>query len=197
VSHIADGFDTAALCVRGRRLSLDFVATLSGRRTGRSVERLSEPRDLSRWLTEVELLASAPRATNPQLVRARELREAIRLLAEATIAEGDLDRAALELVNRSACGPLLVPQLDASGAMRATPVRGNAIDACLGSIAADAVNLLGGPDRELLKECSSPTCALLFIDRSRGRRRRWCSMETCGNRAKTRDYRRRVKARAR
>nr|WP_255307967.1 CGNR zinc finger domain-containing protein [Streptomyces marincola] len=32
-------------------------------------------------------------------------------------------------------------------------------------------------------------CGWFFIDSSRGRRRRWCSMKTCGNQAKAARYR--------
>jgi hypothetical protein len=36
-------------------------------------------------------------------------------------------------------------------------------------------------------------CSLLFVDTSRSGRRRWCSMERCGNRAKVAAHRRRRK----
>jgi predicted RNA-binding Zn ribbon-like protein len=42
-----------------------------------------------------------------------------------------------------------------------------------------------------LKACPDETCMWAFYDASRNRSRTWCSMEGCGNRAKTRRYRRR------
>jgi predicted RNA-binding Zn ribbon-like protein len=39
-------------------------------------------------------------------------------------------------------------------------------------------------DFEHAKACEGSTCTLLFVDRTRGRARRWCSMAICGNRAK-------------
>jgi predicted RNA-binding Zn ribbon-like protein len=42
-----------------------------------------------------------------------------------------------------------------------------------------------------LKVCPDETCEWAFFDESRNRSRTWCSMEVCGNRAKTRRYRRR------
>jgi predicted RNA-binding Zn ribbon-like protein len=194
---MADSLDPAALEVDGRRLCLDFTATLSGRRSASPVEHLSAPHDLSGWLQLTGVQADPSVASSAQLGRTRALREAIRSLAEATIAGHALDQEALALVNRMALGPRLVPQLRADGLEWAAPARGGVIEASLGSIAADALELLGGPDRFLLKECASPTCGLLFVDRSRARRRRWCSMQKCGNRAKTRDYRRRRKERRR
>jgi predicted RNA-binding Zn ribbon-like protein len=190
------GFDHAAFRVDGRALCLDLTATLSGRRSEQAVEHLREPNDLSRWLIATGMLAGEVRVSQAQLDRARELREAIRSLANDTIAGESFDDRALEFVNRMARPPRLVPQLTVDGLTHAAPARSGLVDAGLSSIAADAVELLGGRDRARLKECASPTCALLFIDRSRAGRRRWCSMETCGNRAKTSHYRKRVKERA-
>lgn len=45
-----------------------------------------------------------------------------------------------------------------------------------------------------VKACEGESCTLLFIDRTRGRGRRWCSMGVCGNRAKVSAHRRRKKA---
>ncbi len=45
-----------------------------------------------------------------------------------------------------------------------------------------------------VKACEGSTCTLLFVDRTRGRGRRWCSMAICGNRAKQAAHRNRRKA---
>jgi len=45
-----------------------------------------------------------------------------------------------------------------------------------------------------VKACEGPACTLLFVDHTRGHRRRWCSMAQCGNRAKQAAHRHRVKA---
>jgi predicted RNA-binding Zn ribbon-like protein len=39
-------------------------------------------------------------------------------------------------------------------------------------------------DLRHIRECSGDTCAWLFVDRTKNHTRRWCEMETCGNRAK-------------
>jgi predicted RNA-binding Zn ribbon-like protein len=44
-----------------------------------------------------------------------------------------------------------------------------------------------------VKACEGPACTLLFADHTRGRKRRWCSMALCGNRAKQAAHRHRVK----
>ena len=43
---------------------------------------------------------------------------------------------------------------------------------------------LGQHNADRLRCCSSETCILWFWDSSRGGRRRWCSMDRCGNRVK-------------
>jgi predicted RNA-binding Zn ribbon-like protein len=43
-----------------------------------------------------------------------------------------------------------------------------------------------------VKACEGPECTLLFVDRTRGRARRWCSMAVCGNRAKQAAHRQRT-----
>ena len=65
------------------------------------------------------------------------------------------------------------------------PARGPAVRA-----AHDLLDLLGDrPDR--LRQCEHERCALWFLDTSRNGTRRWCSMASCGNRAKAaRHYRR-------
>jgi predicted RNA-binding Zn ribbon-like protein len=47
----------------------------------------------------------------------------------------------------------------------------------------------------MLRVKSCPTCGWLFLDVSKNRSRRWCSMDTCGSVAKARRYYRRLKER--
>ncbi|WP_407176187.1 CGNR zinc finger domain-containing protein [Bradyrhizobium sp. STM 3562] len=44
-----------------------------------------------------------------------------------------------------------------------------------------------------VKACEGHSCTLMFVDRTRGRGRRWCSMAICGNRAKQAAHRNRLK----
>jgi hypothetical protein len=43
-----------------------------------------------------------------------------------------------------------------------------------------------------LKACREPGCRWIYYDYSRNRSRAWCSMASCGNRAKARAFRRRI-----
>lgn len=44
-----------------------------------------------------------------------------------------------------------------------------------------------------VKQCEGNQCTLMFVDHTRGRKRRWCSMAVCGNRAKAAAHRERMK----
>jgi len=44
-----------------------------------------------------------------------------------------------------------------------------------------------------VRECGNPACTLWFLDTTKAQRRRWCTVEICGNRAKAAAHRRRLK----
>ncbi len=171
------------------RPSLDFCAT-TGERWRRNFERLRSPADLGRWAVEAGLLAEPPAVDPPILVQARELREAIYRTAKLA-GEGSPASADIDAINRWAARPPLAPRLAADG--RSAQLSGGT-GALLATLARDAIDLVTGPYAHRVRECASDTCALLFVDASRPGRRRWCSMEGCGNRQKTANYRRRAKA---
>jgi predicted RNA-binding Zn ribbon-like protein len=57
-----------------------------------------------------------------------------------------------------------------------------------------AADLLVSGQVARIRACADRRCAWLFLDAARGRRRRWCSMEGCGNRAKARRHYKRHRA---
>jgi predicted RNA-binding Zn ribbon-like protein len=171
------------------RLCLDFVATV-GERWRRSFERLVGPEDLARWLVESGMLEEPPRVSEHQLESGRLLREAINRLARTGVEADVGDR--LEL-NRWAAHPPLVPQLSEQGEL--VWVSERPVEAAFATVARDAIDLLTGPLAGRIRECAAPDCALLFVDSSRPGRRRWCAGEACGNRTRTKAYRRRRKER--
>ncbi|HWF75176.1 MAG TPA: ABATE domain-containing protein [Solirubrobacteraceae bacterium] len=170
------------------RLCLDFVATV-GERWRRAFERLPAPEDFARWTAEAGVLTEPPSVSGRQLAAARALREAINRLARPGVEPHPGDR---EKVNRWAARAPLAPQLTAGGEL--VWVAARPVEAVLATIARDAADLLTGPWAGRIRECGAPDCALLFLDTSRPGGRRWCSTEACGNRARTKAYRRRRQA---
>lgn len=167
------------------RLCLDFVATV-GERWRRSFERLIGPDDLGRWMVETGMVDTPPHVSRRQLQDGRELREAINRLARPGVKPQLGDR---ETINRFAARPAVSPQLAGDGGV--TWVASRPVEAMFATVARDAVELLSGPLAGRIRECSAPDCALLFLDTSRPGRRRWCSSQACGNRSRTKAYRRR------
>lgn len=54
---------------------------------------------------------------------------------------------------------------------------------------AEAIALRATGEWTRLKTCALDSCRYVFYDESRNRSGRWCSMQVCGNRAKTAAYR--------
>ncbi|MFF2523423.1 CGNR zinc finger domain-containing protein [Streptomyces liangshanensis] len=191
----------AAFVFVGGRPCLDFAATV-GRRGSLDLERLPDPESLVRWFSEAGLTAPATtmRVTDADLERARGLRESAYRLVRAEPEGRAPDPADVALVNGFAAAPDLVPRLTwtpPEGPAAATGWSGeDAVGAALSTVARDTVTLLGSPLLARVKECENPVCTLLFLDDSQARRRRWCSMERCGNLAKVAGYRSRSARRA-
>ena len=132
---------------------------------------------------------------------ARELREAIYRIFSARV-EGrpappeDLDR--LNAALPDALGGMRVEMGNGSGDGQGGPAyawsrcdASETLAAPLRPIVRSAAELLVSGDLDRVRECDGTSCTWLFLDQSRNRSRRWCSMETCGNRAKARRHYRR------
>ena len=52
----------------------------------------------------------------------------------------------------------------------------------------DVAEFLASDQVEKVRQCAADDCELFFVNQSRNGRRRWCSMSTCGNRAKVNAY---------
>jgi len=167
---------------RGGHPALDLAATLAARFKEQPRELLTRPADLDRWLISSGLAARSPHATHEDVDLARELREAIYALAS-----GVAESSARKTLNAIAAHPAARPRLSCLGKLER---EGNARE-FLATIAREAVELFGGPEHERIHQCEGDGCALLFLDLSRMGRRRWCSMQGCGNRAKARAFRER------
>ena len=169
------------------RPCLDLAATV-GERWRRSFERLRTPEDLGRWLVAAGMTGQPLTVEQAELEAAWALRDAIYRAARLA-GNGALDPADMAQINSWAAAPVPAPRLDVRRRVSWSAER--PVEAALASIARDAVDLLSGPLATRVRECAAEDCALLFVDTSRPGRRRWCSMQGCGNRAKTTTYRHR------
>jgi predicted RNA-binding Zn ribbon-like protein len=72
----------------------------------------------------------------------------------------------------------------------------NPADHALYRIAVSLIDTLSHLSPERVRQCEHEDCILYFVDTSKGGRRRWCSMETCGNRHKAAEFYARKKNRS-
>jgi predicted RNA-binding Zn ribbon-like protein len=172
-------------------LALDFVGTLRARRNVEPTEKLTQPTDLDAWFSESGMLDAVTAATASDLAEAIELREAIYALAYARVTGDELPTDAVATVSSHAERlPISVSLTD--GKLERT----GSVRQALSSLARETIEIVGGPDAGLLRECSRPECTQVYLDTSRGHRRDWCSMKTCGNRVKASKFRARHSTRA-
>ena len=152
--------------------------------TGKDV--IDTPPGLVAWLEEFDLLPADAPVLDSDVTRARELREALRLLVRKN-AEPDLDAtAAAQTVSRVAATGRLTVEFSPEGSALLHPLdRG--IDGSLAAVAAGAFEAMENGTWTRLRACLR--CHWVSYDRSRNLSSRWCSMRYCGNRTKTRAYR--------
>ncbi|MGX2996671.1 CGNR zinc finger domain-containing protein [Streptomyces sp. JNUCC 64] len=173
-------FDPGALC-------LELVLTGGPGRLAR-YESLNAPGDLNRWLALSRLPDGlALPVTEDELTAVRAFRDTLYGLAADRAHGGPPDPARLATVNTAAGHAPLGIRFTPEGERAWAP--GATVAGLLSTVARDAIELFTGPHADRVRECATDNCYLLFVDASRPGRRRWCSMERCGNRHKVRAHR--------
>jgi len=180
--------DAARFLFLSGRLCIDFVHT-GGAAERRIFEEWHTPGDLADWLAASPLRVTGITVSTMDLRAAQALREAIWHIAQACLRRKRLPTAQIERINRLAQAPDLAPQLDGA-TQRSVWHPARSLSAALSTIARDAIALFASEQAHSIRQCANPQCLLLFVDASRPRKRRWCSMDRCGNRAKVTTYRR-------
>ncbi|GAA2303918.1 CGNR zinc finger domain-containing protein [Actinomadura luteofluorescens] len=165
----------------GTVLATSFTATLT-ERCGDPVERIPVPQRLVDWLAVNGLAVDS--CTAAQLDLARELRESIHLAATAGALQDALPASAVQVINDRSVEGRAAAILTPEGTRRWRLGPASRVEDALSVIAADAVSILAGERDGKLALCASPTCRAAFFDTSQSRTRRWCEMNTCGNRQK-------------
>jgi predicted RNA-binding Zn ribbon-like protein len=165
----------------GTELATSFTATLTERR-GDAVERIPTPRRLVDWLGVYGLVVDS--CTDAQLDLARELRESIHAAATAAAIQEALPESAVRVINERSAQGRAAAILTPEGERRWRLGSESCVEDALSVIAADAISMIAGERDGRLALCASPTCRAAFFDTSRSRTRRWCDMNTCGNRQK-------------
>ncbi|MFJ9099849.1 CGNR zinc finger domain-containing protein [Streptomyces sp. NPDC102405] len=165
----------------GTVLATSFTGTLSERH-GTTVERIPTPHRLVDWLALYGLAVDS--CTPAQLDLARELRESIHAAATAAAIQEALPAPAVQVINDRSVQGRAAAILTPEGKRRWQLGPASRVEDALGVIAADAISIIAGERDGKLALCASPTCRAAFFDTSQSRTRKWCDMNTCGNRQK-------------
>ncbi len=148
-----------------------------------------DPPTLARWLSDNELPGGDGRIGGDDLVRARNLREALRELLAGNAGHGVAPEA-LALLDREAVRAPITVSFGAGGTPALRPARGG-LDAAVATILGGIATGVADGTFRRLKVCRSDTCRWAYYDGSKNRSGTWCSMAVCGNRNKGRAYRQR------
>ncbi|MFI1738390.1 CGNR zinc finger domain-containing protein [Streptomyces sioyaensis] len=179
------------------RICLDLAATADGA----PAERLAGPEELRAWLVGAGLVPPGTPLDGVDgrwLGRFRALRELLRRVVHDEL-RGRAADADLTLLNSAAgagAPPAVCAVRTADGALARTLPGPPDCAGLLAAVARDAIGLLTDAEaRRQLRQCEGESCTLVYLDTSRGRRRRWCSSEVCGNRERVARHRRRTTVR--
>ncbi|WP_219506168.1 CGNR zinc finger domain-containing protein [Nonomuraea ceibae] len=167
-------------------VALDFANTVYRRWPELGTDLYTSTDVLGTWLDRAHLLPASSGAsrviTDRDLENARALR---RLLWQVFDAQKDG-----QTIPAGAFAGLLGIASHGSAHVAVSPdgsMTSSNTDGALAILALRAITLVLNPPPQGIRACDR--CGWFFIDSSRGRRRRWCSMKICGNQAKAARYR--------
>jgi predicted RNA-binding Zn ribbon-like protein len=178
----------ASMRFDGGHLALELVNTVYGQ-DGGPVEHnvLATPEDLVTFARRLGLAGEATPASPQALRAALTLRQALDAVLRARLAGDAPPARARATVEAAARAALRAGRLAPHGPALAWTWPADDAQAPVHRLAQAAVELLtSSDDLAVLHRCAG--CCWLFLARSRGAGRRWCSMADCGTEAKTRRY---------
>ena len=201
----------------GGWLCLDFNNTLDQDKDGSDSEHLNTYADLVDWAAQSGLISSVkarmlareaethPSQAATTLADAIALRRLIYRIFSALAAGHEPETADSSALNaalgasvvwlRIVRAPSAEVDADDNPAYEWGWADGSTrLDQILWPIVWSAAQLLVSERLHQVRECGSDTCRWIFMDTSRNHSRRWCSMESCGNRAKQRRHYHRSKS---
>jgi predicted RNA-binding Zn ribbon-like protein len=154
-------------------------------------EELTDPNTLGTWLVAHGLMGHGQPVADEDLRHALAVREAMRSVigANSGLRVYPVDLATL---NEAAAASRLRMRFGAGGRPRLEPEASGAVGA-LGRLVATLYSAMQAEEWSRLKLCGADECRWAFFDRSKNHSSRWCSMASCGNRAKARRFRARTK----
>jgi predicted RNA-binding Zn ribbon-like protein len=179
----------------GDHPAINFINTL--RMEGNTLtDTWQSDDDVAAWMVREGLRDSMPSASWPDnalLEKARNLRDLARRAVAARKAEKTFPLDELNgFLEHSASYYLL--HAESPVELRLERVNGQkTVEQYLAPVAESIAELLAHADFHLVRACEGERCVLWFYDRTKAHRRRWCSPQFCGNRAKVAAFRARAR----
>ena len=152
-------------------------------------EQLDSPEHLKRWLRAHDLIEPGAEVGEDDLRHAVGVREALRQQLKANNGF-DRDPEAVATLHEAAGRAGVSLSFDPSGATRLEPARPG-VDGAMGRLLTIVHEAEHDGTWTRMKACPWHTCHWAFYDNTKNAGGVWCSMDTCGNRAKARAYRER------
>jgi predicted RNA-binding Zn ribbon-like protein len=187
--------------------SVDLVNTVDWTQRGLVDERLTDYERLTRWAEGAGVVSTrqgarlrAQAVEHPRIAE-RVYRDAIALRWQlrqlyVAVAEGRPLIAMRELAELNASLSAALGQLELAprpaGDSKGGVLRwswhdaGERLDHVLWPVLRAAGDLLASEDAMRIRECGGDDCGWMYVDRSRNGLRRWCQMEVCGTKEKSR-----------
>src|SRR3954464_10803487 len=177
----------------GGHVALDFINTDVVSGGDRSDDVLRSADEFVAWCVYANVSGASPTMTAPHGARredllhaARSLRTATRTVIEGIVTGRAADGRALSIVQAAYTRSIAeaTPAIrDGRLTWRRTTTSPEAL---VSELAVEAIALLCDGLTDRIKAC--PACFFVFIDTTKNRRRRWCSMDDCGKEEKIRRY---------
>jgi len=178
----------------GEPLPVEFANSLYASEGG-DIDFLATPAHIQKWFELAAAEVPFPtRLSGAEANALRELRDAIRAVLRAVAAGTVPGSDNVAMLNRYAARAPWSVHLgwNHAGSPVATERRhGTTVDTVLGRLAGEAIVVVAGPSGPLIRQCTGPGCAMLFVKDHH--KRRWCH-HSCGHRARQANYYRRKKA---
>ena len=185
--------------------SIDLVNTVDWTSRGPEQDRLTNYQRLIEWAEGADVLPPRVAATLRGRARARPREAAVAhmavLQARAVLwrmfgalarsespgdALGDFNRLLAEALEHMRVLPGGEKRQRASRLQLGWDQLGESLESVLWPVIWSAASLLVSAESIRLRICGGPDCGWMYVDRSRNGLRRWCQMETCGSREKSR-----------
>jgi predicted RNA-binding Zn ribbon-like protein len=189
--------NAADLRLVGGHAVLDFVNTVADYRAEVLKEYLTSYSEFIRWLEHVgfydaDFIEHLRSVANDQAELAQQalvlLHELRRVLFGLFSGEGDLEAGLQRLNTWLQQAPQRNRLRLADGMFEWVQLVDEPLMVPFWDLLASASDLLVSPQRALVGVCQGGGCSWMFLDTSRKRNRRWCSMLDCGNRAKAKRH---------